>query len=253
MYRNQVPVGWTYRDIIEMIAFPPSEAPHLWYSNVSNLAAQLGMPVGSTGRDIVAFVLRVAAAKNELGRVSELIRSMACTAKAVERQAVVASMLASTVPEVPLSAPLEGNVSPVIEIDSSRAPKRVYDEVSLALAATIVYNSPYARSPPCPIPAIARSWNPLLLLPVPTIVRKKYGLALPNAPNILKRICTAALTPVSGHSTTLAPASSIVTDTSRSNGPARDRARKRRKKASSRATRPSSVICSFHATRPARR
>ena len=163
------------------------------------------MPVGSTGRDIITFVLRVAAAKNERDRVSELIRSTACTAKAVERQAVVASMLASTVPNAPLSAPLEGNVSPVVEIDSSQARKRVYDEVSLAPAATIVYNSPYTRFPPCPIPAIARSWIPLLL-PVPTIVRKKYRLTLPDAPSILKRICTAALMPVSGLSTTLAPA-----------------------------------------------
>lgn len=186
-----------------MIAFPPSEEPHLWYTNISRLATQIGMPVGSTGRDIVAFVIHVATAKNELGRVSEIVRSMACTAKAVERQAVVSSMLASAVPNVPSSAPLEDNVSPVVEIDPSRTRKRVYDEVRLPPAA-IIYNSPYTRSPLYPIPVIVRNSNPHL--PVPTIVRKKYCLALPDAPSILKRICTAALTNVSGPSTTLAPA-----------------------------------------------
>jgi len=112
-----------------MIAFPPSDAPHLWHSNVSKLASQLGMPVGSTGGDIVAFVMHVAERKNELGRVSELIKSMACTAKAIERQAVVSSMLASTIPNASSSAPLEGNVS---SVDSSQARKRVYDEISSA-------------------------------------------------------------------------------------------------------------------------
>ncbi|KAI9454740.1 hypothetical protein BJY52DRAFT_704761 [Lactarius psammicola] len=124
------PVGWTYREVLEIIAFPPSEAPHLWYSNVSKLAAQIGMPVGSTGRDIVAFIMHVAAAKNELDRVSELVRSMAGTAKAVERQAVVSSMLASTIPNAPLAVPLEGNASPVVETDSRQARKRVHDEIS---------------------------------------------------------------------------------------------------------------------------
>lgn len=130
MSHQQEPVGWTYRDVLEMIAFPPSDTPHLWHSNVSKLATQLGMPAGSTGRDIVTFIMRVAAAKNELARVSELIRSMACTAKAVERQAIVASMLASTFSNEPLDAPMEGNVSPDVEIDSSQVRKRGYDEVS---------------------------------------------------------------------------------------------------------------------------
>lgn len=96
------------REILEIIAFPPSEAPHLWYPNVSKLVTQLGMPVGSTGRDIVNFIMHVAAAKNELDRVSGLIKSMVCITKAIERQAIVSSMLASTVPP----APLEGDVSP---------------------------------------------------------------------------------------------------------------------------------------------
>ncbi|KAH9055501.1 hypothetical protein EDB87DRAFT_1688140 [Lactarius vividus] len=122
------PVGWTYREILEIIAFPPSEAPHLWYPNVSKLATQLGMPVGSTGKDVVTFIIQVAAAKNELDRVSGLIKSMVCITKAIERQAIVSSMLASTVP----GAPLEGNVSPVVENDSSRARKRVHDEISSA-------------------------------------------------------------------------------------------------------------------------
>lgn len=124
-----MPVGWTYREVLETIAFPPSEAPHLWQSNVSKLATQIGMPEGSTGRDIVMFIMQVATAKNEQTRVSELIRSMAGTAKAVERQAFVASMFASAFPNVPLAAPVEGNVSPSVEIDSNGALKRGHDEV----------------------------------------------------------------------------------------------------------------------------
>ncbi|KAN0138779.1 hypothetical protein V8E53_003167 [Lactarius tabidus] len=88
------------------------------------------MPDGSTGRDIVMFIMHVAVAKNELARVSELIRSIVCTTKAVERQALVASMFASTFPNVPLAVPLEGDVSPGVEIDSSRALKRGHDEIS---------------------------------------------------------------------------------------------------------------------------
>lgn len=87
------------------------------------------MPEGSTGRDIVMFIMHVATAKNERARVSELIRSMACTAKATERQAFVARMFASSFPNVPLAAPVEGDVSPNVEIDSSRNLKRGHDEV----------------------------------------------------------------------------------------------------------------------------
>lgn len=87
------------------------------------------MPEGSTGRDIVMFIMHVATAKNERARVSELIRSMACTAKATERQAFVARMFASSFPNVPLAAAVEGDVSPNVEIDSSRALKRGHDEV----------------------------------------------------------------------------------------------------------------------------
>ncbi|KAI9434253.1 hypothetical protein H4582DRAFT_2081306 [Lactarius indigo] len=122
------PVGWTYREILEIIAFPPCEAPDLWYPNVSKLASQLGMPVGSTGRDIVNFIMNVAAAKNELDRVSGLIKSMVGISKAIERQAIVSSMLASTVP----ADPLEGDMSPAVENDSSRARKRAHDEISSA-------------------------------------------------------------------------------------------------------------------------
>ena len=213
-YHKQEPVGWTYRQVLETVALPPIEAPHLWFSNISKLATQMGMPVGSTGRDIVMFVMHVASAKNELARVSELIRSITCTAKAVEHQALVASMLASTFPNKPLTGSLEGNVSPNVEIESSRAPKRGYDEVSPTIApSSRTYNSWNIRSLPRPNLAITRSWNPRLLPPVlpaiPTIARKKYILALPDAPrspSILKRICTAALRTVSGPSKILAPA-----------------------------------------------
>jgi hypothetical protein len=214
VYHKQEPVGWTYREVLETVALPPPEAPHLWTSNISKLAAQIGMPVGSTGRDIVMFIMHVASAKNELARVSELIRSITCTAKVVEHQALVASMLAATFQNKPLTGSLEGNVSPDVEIESSRTRKRGHDEVSPTIApSSRTYNSRNIRSLPRPHLAITRSWNPRLLPPVlpaiPTIVRKKYILALPDAPScpsIPKRICTAALTAVSGPSKNLAPA-----------------------------------------------
>ena len=124
-----MPVGWTYREVLETIAFPPSETPHLWQSNISKLATQIGMPEGSTGRDIVMFIMHVATEKNERARVSELVRSIAGTAKATERQAFVANMFASTFPNVPLAAPVKGDVSPNVEIDSSQVLKRGHDEV----------------------------------------------------------------------------------------------------------------------------
>jgi hypothetical protein len=42
--------GWSYRQILEIVALPPPEGPHLWHTKVS-LATDLGMPSGTTGKD----------------------------------------------------------------------------------------------------------------------------------------------------------------------------------------------------------
>ncbi|KAH8977458.1 hypothetical protein EDB86DRAFT_3092199 [Lactarius hatsudake] len=199
------PVGWTYREILEIIAFPPSEAPHLWYPNVSKLVIQLGMPAGSTGRDVVNFIMLVAAAKNELDRVSGLIKSMVCITKAIERQAIVSSMLASTVP----AAPLEGDVSPVVENDLSRARKRVHDEISSASEPDDEEEQESSSS------SSSTDDDTKAMLSRPSR-RSKYS-----------------------------EEDFTVSDTSQSDGPVRDRARKRIKRESSRAAKPSSVILLF--------
>ncbi|KAI0247044.1 hypothetical protein BJV78DRAFT_82448 [Lactifluus subvellereus] len=127
---SSAPAGWTYRQVLEVIAFPPTETPHLWYSKISQLAAQIGMPRGSTGRDIIAFVLRVAKARNEFEKVAQLVRSLVAAAKAAERQAIMSSMLVSLAPRVRSATPAEGTGSP--ETCSSSIRKRAYDELEVA-------------------------------------------------------------------------------------------------------------------------
>jgi hypothetical protein len=128
---KQAPAGWTYRQVLEVIAFPPTETPHLWYSKISQLAAQIGMPRGSTGRDIIAFVLQVAKTRNEFEKVAQLIRSLVAAAKAAERQVIMSSMLVFLAPRARLEAPAEGTGSP--ETRSSSTRKRAYDELEVRL------------------------------------------------------------------------------------------------------------------------
>jgi hypothetical protein len=47
--QKQAQAGWTYRQILEIEAFPPPDAPHLWHEKISQLAANLGMSSGTTG------------------------------------------------------------------------------------------------------------------------------------------------------------------------------------------------------------
>jgi hypothetical protein len=115
--------------VLQIIAFPPAETPHLWYSKIAELAAQIGMPRGSTGRDIIAFVLRVAETKNEFEKVAQLIRFLAAAAKIAERQAILSSMLVSLVPKGRSAVSLDS--TEFAETGSSTARKRSYDEACL--------------------------------------------------------------------------------------------------------------------------
>jgi hypothetical protein len=91
--RKQTPEGWTYRQILETVAFPPPEGQHLWHAKVSQLAADLGMPSGATGKDIVTFVLHVASKKNELHRVMPHAKALAIAARVLEGRIVVPTLL----------------------------------------------------------------------------------------------------------------------------------------------------------------
>jgi hypothetical protein len=82
--RKQAHAGRSYRQILEIVALPPPEGLHLWHAKVSQLAVDLGMPSGATDKDIVNFVLRVASVKNELHRVTPLIKALAAAARVLE-------------------------------------------------------------------------------------------------------------------------------------------------------------------------
>jgi len=74
-----------------MVAFPPRDAPYLSGAKVPQLAADLGMPSGTTGQDIIASVIHGAIAKNELDKVTPLIRAPAGAARILEGRIVVPS------------------------------------------------------------------------------------------------------------------------------------------------------------------
>ena len=93
--KQQAPAGWTYRQILEIVAFPPPDAPHLWHERITQLAACLGMPSGTTGKEIITFVIEVAAMKNDLDRVVPLIKAIATAARVLEGGVNVPSELRS--------------------------------------------------------------------------------------------------------------------------------------------------------------
>jgi hypothetical protein len=157
--------------VLRIIAFPPADS-HLWYSKVTQLAAQMGMPIGSTGRDIIAFVLQVAKAKNELEKVSQLIKSLAAATRIAERQAILSSMFASLAPKEPMAAPEGGMKS--LEADSSTACKRDYDDVCFVSLHRLpihcsLYRKPFARSPMTLSLTLSMSWS----LPATRTMQKK--------------------------------------------------------------------------------
>lgn len=131
---KQAPVGWTYRQILEVVALPPPEGLHLWHSKVSQLAVNLGMPIEATGRDIVSFVLHVASVKNELPKVIPLVKALAAAARVLEGRIVAPTTLLPVVLSVyPSTVPLS-SIEPVAAdtdrpADSNTTRKRSHDEV----------------------------------------------------------------------------------------------------------------------------
>ena len=97
---NQTPAGWTYRQILETVAYPPRDAPHLWHVKVSQLAADLGMPSGASGQDIIMFVIHVATMKNEADQVAPLVRALRGAARLLEGRDVVPKELQPLVAEL---------------------------------------------------------------------------------------------------------------------------------------------------------
>jgi len=93
--QKQAPAGWTYRQVLEIVAFPPPDAPHLWHERIAQLAVDLGMPSRATGKDLITFVVQVAAMKNELDRVVPLVNAIATAARVLEGRVVVPSELQS--------------------------------------------------------------------------------------------------------------------------------------------------------------
>ena len=89
MTANQTPAGWSYRQILETVAFLPRGSPQLWHAKISQLAADLGMPSGTTLKEIVTFVIHVVAAKNELDKVAPLVRALAGAARILEGRDIV--------------------------------------------------------------------------------------------------------------------------------------------------------------------
>ena len=81
--------------MLEIVALPPLEALHVWHDRVtvSQLATNLDMPSGATGKDIVNFVPHVASVKNELNRVVPLVKALAVAARVLEGRIVAPTTL----------------------------------------------------------------------------------------------------------------------------------------------------------------
>ncbi|KAN0118646.1 hypothetical protein V8E52_005069 [Russula decolorans] len=104
---GSAPAGWSYRQVLEIVALPPPEGQHLWHTKVSQLAADLGMPSRTTGKDIVNFVLRIATVKNELHRVTPLVKALAAAARVLEGRLVApTTLLPAVVAQYPSARPL---------------------------------------------------------------------------------------------------------------------------------------------------
>jgi len=102
--QKQAPAGWTYRQILETVALPPSEGQHLWHDMVSQLAADPGTPSGATDKDIIHFVLRVASVKNDLHRVIPLVKTLTAAARVLEGRIVAQTLLPVILASCPSAA-----------------------------------------------------------------------------------------------------------------------------------------------------
>ena len=131
MTAKQTPAGWSYRQILETVAFKPRGAPHLWHAKISQLAADLGMPSSTTPEDIVTFVIHVAAAKNELDRVAPLVRALAGAARLLEGRDVVPNEMRPLVANLyPGVARILGFLECAGKADLNTAQQGLCDEVS---------------------------------------------------------------------------------------------------------------------------
>jgi hypothetical protein len=136
---KQAPVGWTYRQILEVVALPPPEGLHHWHGKVSQLAVDLGMPIEATGKDIVTFVLHVASVKNELPKVIPLVKALAAAARVLEGRIVAPATLMPVVLSVYPGAVPPFSTEPVAAdrpADSNTARKRSHDEVGVQVLQT---------------------------------------------------------------------------------------------------------------------
>ncbi|KAI0272954.1 hypothetical protein BGY98DRAFT_1189123 [Russula aff. rugulosa BPL654] len=123
--------GWTYRQILEIIALPPSEGLNHWNTKVSHLAANLGMPTGATGKDIVYFVLHVASRKNELHRVMPLVKALATAARVLEGRIVAPPTLLPVVLALyPSARPLGGIAAVGAESNGAAWERHDHDEIT---------------------------------------------------------------------------------------------------------------------------
>lgn len=98
------------------------------------------MPSGSTGKDIVNFVLRVASVKNELHRVTPLVKALAAAARVLEGRIVAPTTL------LPVVLALYPSARPICRIaavgaESNAAWERNQDEVESSITRELVVHA----------------------------------------------------------------------------------------------------------------
>ena len=96
-----------------------------------------GMPSGATGKHIVNFVLLVASVKNELDRVTPLVKALATAARVVEGRIVAPTTLLSVILALyPSAGPLSSIAAVMAESDG--AWRGYHDEVESSLARELI-------------------------------------------------------------------------------------------------------------------
>jgi hypothetical protein len=135
--RKQAPEGWSYREILEIVALPPPEGLQFWHAKVSQLAADLGMPSSAKGKDIVNFVLHVASVKKEMDRVAPLVKALAAAARVLEGRIPARTTLLPVVLALyPSAAPFSGMAA--VGAESNAAWEGHHDEVESSLARELI-------------------------------------------------------------------------------------------------------------------
>jgi len=257
---KQTPAGWSYRQILETVAFRPRGAPHLWHAKVSQLAADLGMPRETTGEEIITFVIQVAKVKNELDQVAPLVRALAGAARLLEGRDVVPHKMRPLVAKLyPGVARRLGFLECAGDADSdlNTAQRGHCDQVSRHVCSSDspirMLMGPRIRSHLRP----ARSDTHQILRQTRTGPRKEKKLRTSphvNDKGSPRRTYTAVSAPAWSHSKTHTCVRSTAGATSPRFGAAQARAGLRRRRgAGLRATRRSSVTSSFPSSQNVRR